>query len=67
MLMKTETMKNRFLVAKVTQAFTVKVVVLVHLLNVLSLLVVSFSVILDTGGLTVVLLEEYLSSKPLVR
>ena len=60
-------MKNRFLVAKVTQAFTVKVVVLVHLLNVLSLLVVSFSVILDTGGLTVVLLEEYLSSKPLVR
>ena len=37
MLMKKETMENRFLVAKVTQAFTVKVVVLVHLLNLLSL------------------------------
>ena len=60
MLMKKETMKNRFLVTKVTQALTVKVH-LVHLLNVLSLLVVSFSVILDTGGLTVVLSGEYLS------
>ena len=58
--MKMETMENRFLVTKVTQAFTVKVV-LVHLLIVLSLRVVSFSVILDTGGLTVVLSGEYLS------
>ena len=66
MLMKKETMKNRFLVTKVTQALTVKVH-LVHLLNVLSLLVVSFSVILDTGGLTVVLPGEYSSSMLLVR
>ena len=58
--MKMETMENRFLVTKVTQALTVKVH-LVHLLNVLSLRVVSFSVILDTGGLTVVLSGEYLS------
>ena len=58
--MKMETMENRCLVAKVTQAFTVKVV-LVHLLIILSLRVVSFSVILDTGGLTVVLSGEYLS------